>query len=67
MLGDESGIDLVGRVIEFGSKATVILISTHAESEFPDLIKQTSAVGFVTKHELSATRIRQLAGEPGET
>jgi CheY-like chemotaxis protein len=67
MLGDESGIDLVCRLTESGSTATVILISAHAESEFPDLIKRTQAAGFAQKHELSAALIRRLAGERGET
>jgi DNA-binding NarL/FixJ family response regulator len=67
MLGDESGFDLVRRLTEAGSTATAILTSAHAESDFPDLIKETRAAGFATKHELSAALIRQLAGEPGET
>jgi DNA-binding NarL/FixJ family response regulator len=66
-LGDESGIDLIRRLPESGSTATVILISTHAESDFPDLIKQTRAAGFAPKHELSPELIRRLAREPGET
>jgi DNA-binding NarL/FixJ family response regulator len=66
MLGDESGIDLVRRLTASGSTATVVLLSTHSESDFPDLIKQTPAAGFVLKHELSAALIRRWAGEPGE-
>jgi two-component system, response regulator PdtaR len=43
----------------------VILISTHDESEFADLIKTTSAVGFLSKIELSASTIRRMLA-PGD-
>jgi hypothetical protein len=40
----------------------VILVSTHAETDFADLIHQTPAAGFVPKSELSAGAMRRLAG-----
>lgn len=62
MLGRESGFDLARRLVEADSDGpTVILISTHAEADFADLIAQTPAAGFVSKSELSAAAIRRLA------
>jgi two-component system, NarL family, nitrate/nitrite response regulator NarL len=62
-LGGESGFDLARRLAEAGGDVpTVILISTHAEADFADLIKATPAAGFVSKSELSAKAIRRLAG-----
>jgi DNA-binding NarL/FixJ family response regulator len=66
-LGDESGIELARRLVESGSSATLIMISTRDESDFPDLIAQTGASAFVAKHELSAALVRRLAGGPEET
>jgi two-component system, NarL family, nitrate/nitrite response regulator NarL len=40
---------------------TVILISTHTEDDYADLIAETPAAGFVPKSELSALAIRKLA------
>lgn len=62
-LGAESGFDLARRLVATDSGApTVILISTHAEADFADLIEETPAAGFVSKSELSATAIRRLVG-----
>jgi hypothetical protein len=44
----------------------VILISTHAEADFADLIAQTPAAGFVPKSELSAAAIRRFANASPE-
>jgi hypothetical protein len=57
-------VDDNGRLADSGSDAAVILISTHAEADFADLIAQTPAVGFVAKSELSAAAIRRVASEP---
>ena len=66
-LGSESGFDLARRLAENDSGATVILISTHAESDYADLIADSPAVGFVPKPELSADVIRRIASEPRGT
>ena len=60
-LGGESGLALARRVNGGAADAIpkVILISTHDESEFADLIAATSAVGFLSKTELSAVTIRR--------
>jgi two-component system nitrate/nitrite response regulator NarL len=67
MLGRESGFDVARRLVdEDGNGATVILISTHSEADFADLISATRAAGFVSKSELSASAIeRILAGHAG--
>jgi hypothetical protein len=38
----------------------VILMSTHAEADFADLIAESPATGFVSKVELSADAIRRI-------
>ena len=63
MLGHESGIDLARRLAAANSGGPVIiLISTHAETDFADLIQEAPVAGFVPKSELSASAIRRLAG-----
>ena len=60
-LGRENGLALARRVNDGAADGIpkVILISTHDESEFADLIEATSAVGFLSKTELSAATIRR--------
>jgi DNA-binding NarL/FixJ family response regulator len=61
-LGRESGIDLTRRLITEGRSegSPVILISTHSEADFADLIAASQATGFVPKSELSAEAIRRI-------
>ena len=66
MLGSENGLDLARRLAEDHCPATVILVSTHTEADFADLIAATPAAGFVPKSELSAAAIRRLANAPRE-
>jgi hypothetical protein len=40
--------------------AEVILVSTHEEAEFADLIAESPATGFLSKSELSAEAIRRI-------
>jgi DNA-binding NarL/FixJ family response regulator len=62
-LGRESGFDLARQLAETdpGARA-VILISTHTEADFADLIEGAPVAGFLAKSALSADAIRQLAG-----
>ena len=61
-LGQESGFDLAERLAGMDSRdTTVILISTHAEADFAELIEQAPVAGFLAKSELSADEIRRLA------
>jgi DNA-binding NarL/FixJ family response regulator len=64
MLGEESGFDVVRELSRDGRAdgTTVILISTHAESDFADLIDASPASGFLPKSRLSAEAIRQIVG-----
>jgi DNA-binding NarL/FixJ family response regulator len=66
-LGEESGLAVAQRLCadSDGSLAgAVILISTHAEEEFTELIEASPAVGFLGKSELSADAIQALLGRP---
>jgi CheY-like chemotaxis protein len=61
-LGEESGFDVARRLVEDRDERgpAVILISTHAEADFAELIARSPAVGFLPKTELSADAIRSL-------
>jgi DNA-binding NarL/FixJ family response regulator len=61
-LGEESGFDVARALVERGrgGGASVILISTHSEEDFADLIRRCPAVGFLPKAELSADAIRAI-------
>jgi DNA-binding NarL/FixJ family response regulator len=61
-LGRESGFVLAQRLVQDdrGSESAVILISTHAEADFADLIAESPAKGFLPKSELSADAIRSI-------
>jgi two-component system, NarL family, nitrate/nitrite response regulator NarL len=56
-LGDESGFDLAWQL-----RGTVILISTHAQSEYAEKIAASPAAGFIPKAQLSANAVMRLAG-----
>lgn len=62
MLGSESGFELVRRVAapSEGGCPRAILISTHDEEDFADLIASSHAVGFLRKADMSARSIRRL-------
>jgi two-component system nitrate/nitrite response regulator NarL len=59
-LGRESGFELAQRLVESEGRAAVILVSTHAESDFADLIADSPATGFLPKLDLSADAIRRI-------
>ena len=61
-LGGESGFEVAERIHRAGLPApsSVILISTHAEQDFADLIAASPAVGFVPKSSLMSDAIRAL-------
>jgi CheY-like chemotaxis protein len=61
-LGEESGFDVARRLVQDGRAGgmTVILISTHSEADFADLIAESPAAGFLPKSELSASAIRRI-------
>jgi DNA-binding NarL/FixJ family response regulator len=62
-LGEESGLEVARRLRERRDRAAVphvILISTHDEAEYADLIEASSAIGFLAKIDVSAAMIRQM-------
>jgi DNA-binding NarL/FixJ family response regulator len=59
-LGKEWGFELAQRLADGQGRAAVILISTHAESDFAEIIADSPAVGFLPKSDLSADAIRRI-------
>lgn len=68
-LGSESGFDVAQRIAANGTGPArrSILISTHGERDFADLIEASPALGFISKTELSARAVRQILSAPRET
>ncbi|CUR57299.1 hypothetical protein NOCA240039 [metagenome] len=56
----ESGFDVARLVAGCGEAPCVVLMSTHAEAEFADLLAASPAAGFVAKERLSGDAIRAL-------
>jgi DNA-binding NarL/FixJ family response regulator len=67
VLGTESGFDVSRRLSEAYPEMTIILVSTHAEADFADLIAEAPVAGFVPKSDLSSAAILKLAIEPRGT
>jgi DNA-binding NarL/FixJ family response regulator len=61
-LGEESGFALARQLAEAAGsdRPRLILVSTHPEEEFADLIAESPALGFLAKSELSPARLSQL-------
>ncbi|WP_415975002.1 response regulator [Rhodococcus sp. 077-4] len=61
-LGTDSGFDVVEAIdaMALTPAPAVILVSTHDEEDFADLVESSSALGFLPKFELSATAIDTL-------
>jgi CheY-like chemotaxis protein len=62
-LGGQSGFEVV-RQLNLETKICAILISTHAEEDYADLIAASPALGFLPKTTLSAGAIHELLGHP---
>jgi two-component system, NarL family, nitrate/nitrite response regulator NarL len=56
-LGEEDGLELAR---ELSDISRVILVSTHSQEDFAELIAASPALGFVPKTRLSAQTIRDL-------
>jgi DNA-binding NarL/FixJ family response regulator len=67
-LGGESGLELARRLQDQAGPAAapVILISTHAEQDYAELIAASPAIGFLPKTGLSADAIRDLLAVRGD-
>lgn len=60
-LDGESGFELARRLEQDpGCRGAVVLISTHAEDDFADLIAESPAVGFLPKSQLGAAAILEI-------
>ena len=59
-LGAESGFEVAEQLHRDGRSAPVIMISTHAEQDFADMIAASPAVGFLCKSALSPSAVRDL-------
>jgi CheY-like chemotaxis protein len=66
-LGGESGFELAYRLASdaAGASMRLILISSHDETDFEDLIKASPAVGFLPKPRLSARAIHDILARAG--
>jgi DNA-binding NarL/FixJ family response regulator len=64
-LGAESGFEVATRLHRATccAPARVILISTHAEQDYAELIAASPVVGFLSKSALSADAIRDVLGD----
>jgi DNA-binding NarL/FixJ family response regulator len=63
-LGAESGFDLAVQLEAADSPApSVILISTHSEQDFADMIAASPVLGFLPKFALSPGAIRDLLAD----
>jgi DNA-binding NarL/FixJ family response regulator len=63
-LAGESGFDLARQLhAARPGERQVVLMSTHAEEDFADLIEASPAVGFVAKSRLCAPAIRSLLSD----
>jgi DNA-binding NarL/FixJ family response regulator len=67
-LGGESGLELARLLHDQADQAPapVILISTHAEQDYAELIAASPAVGFLPKTALSGDAIRELLAGNGD-
>jgi DNA-binding NarL/FixJ family response regulator len=69
-LGEESGFDVVRRVVaDIDPAPSLIIISSHDGEDFADLVGASPALGFVPKSSLSGEAIRAVLegdGPPGE-
>ncbi|HEY8952321.1 MAG TPA: response regulator transcription factor [Candidatus Dormibacteraeota bacterium] len=61
-LGVESGFELARRLDQQANTTTcpMILISTHDEADYADLIEASPVLGFLSKSDLSGSAIRDL-------
>jgi DNA-binding NarL/FixJ family response regulator len=70
-LGAESGFDVARQLAALEDQASptnvpaIILVSTHDEDDFADLIRDSVAAGFLAKSDLSVRAIRELLSASG--
>jgi DNA-binding NarL/FixJ family response regulator len=64
-LGGESGFNLTRRLAHAGGGSRVILVSTHSQEDFAELIATSPALGFLPKSSLSARAILAILNGSG--
>ena len=64
-LGADNGFELTERIHREARPSPVILISTHAEQDFADMIAASPALGFLCKSALSSCAIRDFVRRGG--
>ncbi len=62
-LGQQSGFEVVREVALSWPTIAAVLVSTHAEEEFGDLIQESSAVGFLPKAGISARALTSILSQ----
>jgi len=62
-LGPESGFEVARAIARSWPALAVVLVSTHAEDEFGDVIQESSAVGFLPKAGISARALESILGQ----
>jgi DNA-binding NarL/FixJ family response regulator len=61
-LSDESGFEVARQLQRHDPPCPIILISTHAEQDYRELVAASPALGFLPKADLSATGVLALLG-----
>lgn len=61
-MGDMSGIEATRRILGICPEATVVLTSMTAEREYPRLVREIGALGFIAKRNLNSTALRSILG-----
>jgi DNA-binding NarL/FixJ family response regulator len=66
-LGRESGFELARLMVDEAAAcpAGIILISTHVEEDYVDLVAESPALGFVAKEDLSKQAIETVLRDRG--
>lgn len=64
-LGRESGFDLADRLSTASPSRPVVLISAYHEQDLEDMLETSSAVGFISKSQLSAQAIIEVLDQGG--
>jgi DNA-binding NarL/FixJ family response regulator len=61
-LGEESGFEVARQLASSGDARALIMISTHGEADYAELIAGSPVAGFLPKSDLSAAAIRDILG-----
>jgi two-component system, NarL family, nitrate/nitrite response regulator NarL len=62
-LGEDSGFTVARQLAGADATFRVILISTHPEDDFAELVARSPAVGFIAKSDLSVAAIERLLND----